>query len=407
MRTPPKSRALMPVCMVAFGTIVAFSSLAVVRAEHFRPDKSKTYSCSSGTACLQAKSTGASTVAFSATSTAGLSNAAVFGTAAGTAVFGNGGSAGVVGYSANNFGVEGFTGTSGENGVYGESDAYGNGYANAGIEGYQTSGSPGVYGASSSGPAILGEGNSGYGVEGITSANSGVYGYSTGGGYNGVYGENDAGGGVGVYGYAGSGNGVLGDSEGSTGFAVAGQTTDGSGYLFGVVNFQNFDECSIDPDANLTCSGKVVGGALAERHRNSIGQRVLSYASQSASATIEDVGEGRLFNGVANVVIPDDFASVIDRGKNYYVFLTPMGDTRGLYVSLKTSSGFQVRETLRGRSNVAFDYRIVAKPIDASDDRLPLAPRMRRPHMGAHPPQAHVVTPARPARLHFPVGNEK
>lgn len=76
--------------------------------------------------------------------------------------------------------------------------------------------------------------------------------------------------------------------------------------------------------------------------------------------------------GVANVRFDPAFAAMMDR-RWYYVFLTPPGDTRGLFVSMKTPAGFQVRETERGRSNIEFDYRIVAHPVDASGERLPPA----------------------------------
>ena len=112
---------------------------------------------------------------------------------------------------------------------------------------------------------------------------------------------------------------------------------------------------------------------MSVRHRTSEGRQVLAYAAEFASDTIEDVGTARTSGGVANVQIDPTFASIMDR-KWYYVFLTPLGDTRGLYVSLKTASGFQVRENERGRSNVEFDYRIVAHPLDATHDRLPEAP---------------------------------
>jgi hypothetical protein len=85
--------------------------------------------------------------------------------------------------------------------------------------------------------------------------------------------------------------------------------------------------------------------------------------------------------GVANVTIDPAFASVMDH-KWYYVFLTPLGDTRGLYVSEKTATAFQVRESEGGRSRLEFDYRIVAHPLDAKNDRLPLAPAMRMPRRG-------------------------
>lgn len=392
---------------IALGGAIAASSLVIVRAEHAPPPKKgNSFTCSSGTACLMAKSTGSSTYAFSATSTAGQSNAAVEGLAAGTGVFGSGGSAGVTGYSAGDFGVEGFTGTYGENGVYGDSDAYGSAWANAAIYGLQTSGSPGVFGTSVQGPGVFGEGGNylnSYGVEGLSNSTAGVYGYSTGPGYYGVYGEDDAAGTpAGVYGYSSTGVGTLGFSESSNSFAIGGIANGATTGLFDAFNIETGGACEMDNEGNLSCTGKVTGVQIAARHRNSNGQKVLAYASESASETIEDVGEGRLFNGVANVMLPADLASVIDARRNYYVFLTPLGDTRGIYVSMKTTSGFQVRENMRGRSDVAFDYRIVAKPMDASDDRLPLAPRIKRLHVPPHPPTAHVNAPSRPPRLALP-----
>lgn len=142
--------------------------------------------------------------------------------------------------------------------------------------------------------------------------------------------------------------------------------------LFHARNGKTKKSCLIDPYANLTCSGKLTGDATLIHHRNGAGQEVLAYGSESATATIEDVGTARMINGVANVRIDPAFAAVTDR-KWYYVFLTPLGETRGLFVSVKTAAGFQVRETERGHSNLEFDYRIVAHPIDAGDARLPAA----------------------------------
>jgi len=52
------------------------------------------------------------------------------------------------------------------------------------------------------------------------------------------------------------------------------------------------------------------------------------------------------------------------------VFVTPEGDSRGLYTQ-QTSDGFQVRENGGGRSSLTFDYRIIAKPLDMKATRLP------------------------------------
>jgi hypothetical protein len=52
------------------------------------------------------------------------------------------------------------------------------------------------------------------------------------------------------------------------------------------------------------------------------------------------------------------------------VFLTPRGECEGLYVTNLTPSGFEVRELHHGSSNVAFDYRIVAKRAGSENLRL-------------------------------------
>ena len=44
------------------GTATAISSFSMVRAEHATPDKSKTYTCSTGTACLEGNASGGSTL---------------------------------------------------------------------------------------------------------------------------------------------------------------------------------------------------------------------------------------------------------------------------------------------------------------------------------------------------------
>ena len=59
---------------------------------------------------------------------------------------------------------------------------------------------------------------------------------------------------------------------------------------------------------------------------------------------------------------------------DYHVFLTPLGDCNGLYVTDKTATGFVVREFGGGISNVGFDYRIVAKRVGYEDQRMEVVP---------------------------------
>jgi hypothetical protein len=175
--------------------------------------------------------------------------------------------------------------------------------------------------------------------------------------------------GAAVIGLGRSQEGVIAQSNGTSenSAALESQGSASGTNLFYAYNNANESDCLIDAFADLSCSG-----IIGQVQRNTNGQRVVAYTSESASATIEDVGTARMYGGVANVQLDPAFASVIDH-KWYYVFLTPLGDTRGLYVSVKTASGFQARETERGRGSLEFDYRIVAHPLGARYARLPAA----------------------------------
>jgi hypothetical protein len=114
--------------------------------------------------------------------------------------------------------------------------------------------------------------------------------------------------------------------------------------------------CTIDSNGHLNCPGGVsTTAAVASGAR-----RVALYAMESPQHWFEDFGAGQLENGTGAVALDPTFAETVNGVSDYHVFLTPEGDCRGLYVSRKTASGFEVRELGGGQSTVAFDYRIVA-----------------------------------------------
>ncbi len=94
------------------------------------------------------------------------------------------------------------------------------------------------------------------------------------------------------------------------------------------------------------------------------------YTMESPESWLEDFGSGALEKGVAQVTIDSLFASTVDLEGEYHVFLTPLGDSNGLYVTNKTATGFEVRESDGGTSNIAFDYRIVAHRAGYADLRM-------------------------------------
>jgi hypothetical protein len=61
------------------------------------------------------------------------------------------------------------------------------------------------------------------------------------------------------------------------------------------------------------------------------------------------------------VPLDSSFGEAANAALAYHVFLTPNGDSNGLYVARKTPTGFEVREQGGGSANVAFDYRIVVR----------------------------------------------
>jgi hypothetical protein len=85
------------------------------------------------------------------------------------------------------------------------------------------------------------------------------------------------------------------------------------------------------------------------------------YAVESTENWFEDAGSGQLSNGGTFVSLDSAFAQTINGNVEYHVSLTPKGDCEGLYISNETAHGFEVHELRGGHSNIAFDYRIMAK----------------------------------------------
>jgi hypothetical protein len=351
---------------------------------------------------------------------------------------------GVTGKSTNGFGVQG-NGITGLKGV--ATKNYGvNGTSafNYGVFGTSTAEeSSGVAGTtpSSDGSGVYGYTTSstgGIGVEGLSKTGYGLYGAATqGGGYGvvgqaqtdgiGVFGGTDAGDGVdassnsgtalyaqalggtagdfespdGGYGvianangsvalYGNNANGNGSDIEG-TYIGIIGRAPASGGFPLVATDQNSNDLFFVDGAGNVSYSGGLfhfakVGGAL-----------VKSFSPNTTQPTVEDTGTAQLAGGAAAVRLDPTFAASIDVASSYRVFLTPDGDTRGLYVATKTASGFIVRESQGGRSTVGFDYRIVATAAGQAGQRMAVAslasgPRATRPTVA----RRQAVRPAPP-----------
>ena len=238
-------------------------------------------------------------------------------------------------------------------GSYSQNDVDGNGSAAA--YGYETGSTKITYGVVGYSASNKGIGTYGQGVSG-SAEGAGLVGVTP----YGVWGDSGAPGGTGVLATADSGLAIVGINNGDGGITALFEndenrtSTDGVLTTFGG-GFGG--QCLIDVSGNLGCTGTksavvpVDGGARS----------VALYAVESPENWFEDFGSGRLSKGAATVALELTFRQTVNTDTDYHVFLTPNGDSRGLYVSYKTATSFEVREQGGGTSSIAFDYRIVAR----------------------------------------------
>jgi len=176
----------------------------------------------------------------------------------------------------------------------------------------------------------------------------------------GVWGDNNGTGGdeAGVVGTADDAIGVGAHTNGADSPALYAQndTTSTTALLFDAIGGSVGGECFIDVSGNLHCTGNVTGVVAVQGGSH----KAALYAMESPENWFEDFGSGHLSGGAATITLDAGFAETVNTSVDYHVFLTPNGDCKGLYVSQKGPSSFEVRELAGGASSIAFDYRIVA-----------------------------------------------
>jgi hypothetical protein len=300
----------------------------------------------------------------------------VHGASFGTGVRGesNADGSGVFGSSADGHGISGISSSRSRAGVRGSSTRR-PGAEQAGV---------GVWGSSPDNAGVAGTSVSSFGVFG-RSDNVGVVGRST----SGTIAEGDRGEGVagvfepeglqaepplghGVFGTSTSGFGVFGRADEKESAGVVGVSTEGLG-VAGV---------TLDPpigrkrgwagqfDGKVFVRGDAtVKGTKSAAVPHPDGSHRQLYALESPESWFEDFGRGEMVRGRAQVELDPDYAAVVQT-EDYHVFLTPEGDSRGLYVSNKRSSAFEVREQQEGTSTLTFSYRVIARRADIEVERL-------------------------------------
>jgi hypothetical protein len=228
-----------------------------------------------------------------------------------------------------------------------------------------------IYGNSNSANAVFGDcGGSGTGVKGSSISGNAVRGVipsDSSSNAIAVYGLNSSSyagpgpgaGGFGVYGLSAKGHGLVGATATAGGAAIVGATNGVAGA---------YAAAFYGP---VVVSGAlyVLGGPKSAAVAHPDGQHRLLYCFEAPESWFEDLGEGRLTNGQADITLDPEFTRLVETDR-YHVFLTEHDDHHGLYVTERTPLGFTVRAKEACEAGGTFSWRVVAKRADIQAERF-------------------------------------
>lgn len=225
----------------------------------------------------------------------------------------------------------------------------------------------GVYGGSGAGAGILGN----YNGTNTTATRAGVYGVcsqaaaNTGGigvnGYNSIASGNQRMGVLGSYNGAAFGIGVIGIGFGG-GIMTGNNDVGVVGWRANNANYSGY----------FNGNHVIANGTKSASVGTSKGNQLL-YVTESPEVWFEDIGGGKLTNGIAHISLDQLFLETvfIDENHPMRIFIQEEGDSNGLIVIKDSDNkGFTVKERSGGTSNIAFSYRILAKRLNFQDHRF-------------------------------------
>lgn len=90
-------------------------------------------------------------------------------------------------------------------------------------------------------------------------------------------------------------------------------------------------------------------------------KRVSSYATMSTSVDVSTRGKGKLINGKTFISFDTEFKEIASLSiDELNITVTPLGATKGVYVSGITKEGFYVQENMEGTSNAGFNWTAIS-----------------------------------------------
>jgi hypothetical protein len=257
----------------------------------------------------------------------------------------------------------------------------------------------------------------------------GVNGYNTaavtsaGGSAGGVYGEARSLNAPGVWGFsniagstAAGGTGVLGSTNAlvsnvlvaGSGGAFTGNTT-GIYALANAAGFVSTQAIYTNNFGNIVRVGYYNGGgtfykingagSVATVVKDVNNNNVNLHAPETPEYYFEDYGEGKLLNGRVHITLDPTLIKNVTINEKHplRVFIQLEGDCNGVYITNKTSSGFDVVELKGGTSATSFQWNIVCNVADQemANGRISKFADLRFEPTGAPLPTREIKKPSR------------
>jgi len=101
------------------------------------------------------------------------------------------------------------------------------------------------------------------------------------------------------------------------------------------------------------------------------GNKTITYAATSTTVDVSTKGTGKLVNGSAKIAFDANYSQLTAKDKPVIVTVTPMGETKGVYIAEVTNDGFIVKENGNGTSNASFYWIAIGEKNNASELNVP------------------------------------
>ncbi|MCX8144185.1 MAG: hypothetical protein N3F62_08040 [Bacteroidia bacterium] len=170
---------------------------------------------------------------------------------------------------------------------------------------------------------------------------------------------------------SGSGGTFYGQTIGVYGIANSSANDTWGGYFSNAASGAGASYAYVGGKTSAGTNRKIEGnGTVNTIVKDLKGNLVTLTCPEAPEILFEDYGVGQLINGKAHIDLDPIFAKNVTINEKHplRVFIQLEGECNGVYVTNKTSTGFDVVELNGGKSNVKFVYHVVANRSDDIDE---------------------------------------